>query len=175
MRKELCTPGNDFLSVALVAQAYDFYVVASCMDSAAEAVRRVKMNRTQRTLAIMTSVLIVIVVLGRMTMTSMVGYGSLMGPGMMWRFGPHATSWIPNWMMVVGMGLGWLSMLAFWGALILGVVLLAQWLNGTKNRATNQPLDLLQRRYAAGEITREQYEQMLANLQRSPPAPEPRG
>lgn len=133
------------------------------------------MNRTQRTLAIMAGVLIVLAALGRVFMTSVAGYGSVMGPGMMWRFEPGAVPSVPNWMLVVGMGLGWLSMLAFWGALILGIILLAQWLSSTKNRTTNQPLDLLQRRYAAGEITREQYEQMFTDLQRRPPAPEHQG
>lgn len=67
---------------------------------------------------------------------------------------------ILNWVITVG--------------LIVGVVLLIAWLvkrvdaNGQATRTgsaiNSSPRDILQARYARGEITREQYQQMLADL-----------
>jgi putative membrane protein len=63
------------------------------------------------------------------------------------------------------MGLGGLVMLTFWGALILGIVLLIRSTRaGGRPQAHSTPLDTLKRRYAAGEITREQYELMRKDL-----------
>jgi len=60
-----------------------------------------------------------------------------------------------------GMGLGGLVMLVFWGVVIAGIVLLVRQL-GQRGSASSveKPVDVLKRRYAAGEISREQYEQM---------------
>jgi putative membrane protein len=61
-------------------------------------------------------------------------------------------------------------MLAFWGALALGVALLVRWVVGGDVRPSGDgpesALDVLKRRYAAGELTREQYEQTRADLER---------
>ena len=84
-----------------------------------------------------------------------------MGPGMMGH-GNMPRRW--NW--GLGMGVGGLAMVAFWGALIVGVVLLAQALGrGRGQRWQRSPLDTLKRRYAAGKITREQYEQIRKDLE----------
>lgn len=84
--------------------------------------------------------------------------GGMMGPGMMWRGG--------GWMWGVGMWLGGLAMLVFWGALILGAILVVRRLGGvTGHEAHPSPLDILKRRYASGEITQEQYEQVRRDLQ----------
>jgi putative membrane protein len=65
------------------------------------------------------------------------------------------------------MGLGGLAILAFWAALIVGVVLLVRALGGgTGGRWQRTPLDILKRRYAAGEITREQYDEIRKELER---------
>lgn len=92
--------------------------------------------------------------------------GGMMGPGMMWGGGPVTAG---GWTWGLGMGLGWLMMLAFWGALIVGVVALVRWLGGTGERprppAAESALDVLKRRYAAGEITAEQYQQMKEVLE----------
>ena len=60
--------------------------------------------------------------------------GGMMGPGMM-RPGdvPHGWTW------GLGMGIGGLAMLAFWGALIVGVVLLARGV-GSKPQTPGAPL-----------------------------------
>jgi Predicted membrane protein len=84
--------------------------------------------------------------------------GGMMGPGMMWRGG--------GWMWGVGMWLGGLAMLVFWGALIVGAILVVRLLGGVPGREAHaSPLDILKRRYASGEITREQYEQMRKDLE----------
>lgn len=89
--------------------------------------------------------------------------GGMMGPGMM---GPGEMP-ARGWAWGLGMGLAGLSMLAFWGALIVGAVLLVRALGGRRRghwRAS--PVDILKRRYAAGELNREQYEQMRQDIER---------
>ena len=62
-------------------------------------------------------------------------------------------------------GLSSLSMLALWGVLIVGVVLLVSRLGGTTSSSSGSPgrgaedeaLSMLRRRYAAGEISQEEY------------------
>jgi uncharacterized membrane protein len=67
-------------------------------------------------------------------------------------------------------GLSSLSMLALWGVLIVGVVLLVSRLGGTSlgtgGRAEDEALSTLRRRYAASEISQEEYEQMRKVLER---------
>jgi uncharacterized membrane protein len=64
----------------------------------------------------------------------------------------------------VGVGWGMLAggvmMVAFWALAIAGAVLLVRWLTGPEPSAT----EVLRKHYAAGEITREQYDRMLAAL-----------
>ena len=101
-------------------------------------------------------VLVGLFVLGSLAM-GMAG-GPMMGPGMTWGYGGQSgVPPIGGWGAL--MGLGWLVMLAFWGALILGVVLLVRWLTGGTPAAANNedPLTVLQRRYALGEIDEETY------------------
>jgi len=76
-------------------------------------------------------------------------------------------------------GFGWIGMILggiFWLALLVGLILLIVW--GVKRVNSNSggsnlnssgsaiitPKEILQARYARGEITREQYQQMLADL-----------
>jgi putative membrane protein len=65
-----------------------------------------------------------------------------------------------------GMGLGWIFMALFWVLIIFGIVALAKWIisGGGWGRSGKGPLEILQERYARGEITREQYEQMRHDL-----------
>jgi putative membrane protein len=71
-----------------------------------------------------------------------------------------------------GMGWGWIGlgvvhMLLFWILVILGIVLLVRLLAGTAPPPANggRALEILKERYARGELTREQYEQMKKELQ----------
>ena len=79
------------------------------------------------------------------------------GPGMMRGHG---------WMWGLGMGFGGMVMLAFWGVVIVGVILLIRSVGGAQGALWHEtPLSLLKRRYAPGQITREQYEQMRRDLE----------
>src|SRR5215471_15660647 len=51
--------------------------------------------------------------------------GGMMGPGMMAGYPGYGMPFTGSgWLWGIGAGLGWLVMLAFWGALIVGAVLL---------------------------------------------------
>jgi putative membrane protein len=92
--------------------------------------------------------------------------GGVMGPGMAGQ-GPVGPAMMPGhgWMWGLGVGLGGVVMLTFWGALILGIVLLIRSMGaGGGPQGHSTPLDTLERRYAAGDITREQYELMRKDL-----------
>ncbi len=63
------------------------------------------------------------------------------------------------------MGLGWTVMILFWGAVAVGVMLAARWFLRHNPRAGGEaPLEILERRYAAGEISKEEYERMRREL-----------
>jgi putative membrane protein len=83
------------------------------------------------------------------------GYG--MGPGMM------------GW----GYGMGWVGMIlmvAFWVAVIVGIVFLIRWLvistRGGSRGGTSEDsaLDILRKRYARGEINKEEFEEKKNDL-----------
>jgi putative membrane protein len=69
-----------------------------------------------------------------------------------------------------GMGWGWLGlgivhMGLFWILVILGIVVLVKWLGGGgAPQLEKRALDILKERYAKGELTREQFEQMKRDL-----------
>lgn len=60
-------------------------------------------------------------------------------------------------------GLGILHMALFWVLVILGIVVLVKWLAGSAPRSET-PVDILKERYAKGELTRDQFEQMKRDL-----------
>jgi putative membrane protein len=114
------------------------------------------MKTDHRGLWIVLGVLALVVLLGALA------GGGVMGPGMMWGYGApaHGTGWI--W------GLGWLVMLAFWGALIVGGILLVRWLidrsHARGDLGADDPQAVLRRRYAAGEIDQATHERMKQEL-----------
>jgi putative membrane protein len=62
-------------------------------------------------------------------------------------------------------GLGFLHMALFWVLVVLGIVVLAKWLAGSgPETGTGRALEILKERYAKGELTREQFEQMKRDL-----------
>jgi putative membrane protein len=73
------------------------------------------------------------------------------------------------------MGFGFLFMILFWVLVILGIVALIRWLmresqadrdqNGRAPPRDKTPLEIVQERYARGEIDREEYEQKKRDLQ----------
>jgi len=70
-----------------------------------------------------------------------------------------------------GMGFGWFFMLLFWGLIILGIVGLIKWLFMSNTDANLPPqkqpktaMEILEERYARGEIDREEYQQKKHDL-----------
>lgn len=67
------------------------------------------------------------------------------------------------------MGFGWIFMVLFWGLAIVGVVALVRWLGvgpGGRDQAPRRtPLEILQERYARGEIEHEEYERKRRDLE----------
>jgi len=68
-----------------------------------------------------------------------------------------------------GMGLGFVFMLLFWGLVILGIAALIRWLmtqsSPSRGSRDKSPLEIVQERYARGEIDREEYEQKKRDLE----------
>jgi putative membrane protein len=84
------------------------------------------------------------------------GYGWQHGPGMM------------DW----GYGMGWLGtvlMAAFWIAVIVGIIFLIRWLvisarGSHTGGSEDSALEIIKRRYARGEINREEFEEKRRDL-----------
>ncbi len=63
-----------------------------------------------------------------------------------------------------GMGFGWIFMILFWTLVILGIVYVVKLTGrGTKN-GKESPLDILKKRYAKGEISKEEFERMRDDI-----------
>ena len=67
-----------------------------------------------------------------------------------------------------GMGFGGLFMILFWGLILVGIFALFKWVsvqplasNGTRGKTA---LEILQERYARGEILKEEYEEKRRDL-----------
>jgi uncharacterized membrane protein len=117
--------------------------------------------------------LIVFVVLLMLALIGPIIGGTLFGPGGMW----ENTDRAPGWALGLVAAIIGPSMLATPAALIVGIVLLVRWLGGTSDSPTQEPqekgadardpaLDTLRRRYAAGEVAQEEYENMHQTLER---------
>ena len=79
---------------------------------------------------------------------------------MMWPYG-YGAGW--GWM--IG---GWIMMIVFWGLVIVGIVALVRTLSDRSGPAQGSnpetSSEILRRRYAAGELTKEQFEEMKRNV-----------
>jgi putative membrane protein len=127
------------------------------------------MRADDRGLRILLSALLAALLVGLLLSGSLMGPG-MMGRGMMWGSGPWASNpTVGGWTWGLSMALVMLVRLAFWGALLVGIVLLGRWLISRPTapaRATpgEEPLAILKRRYAAGEIDQPTYERMKQEL-----------
>jgi putative membrane protein len=136
------------------------------------------MDTTSRRLVIALAVLLAIVILGPLagwaTMGGHMGGWGMMGPWMGGFGGDGTIERTSGWVWGLTMLLGMLSMVAFWTALIVGVLLLVRWIGGSGTTATRteatggeNSFELLRRRYASGEITQDEYEHMRRVLEQS--------
>lgn len=69
----------------------------------------------------------------------------------------------------IGLGFGWILMVLFWVLLILGIVYLVKMIAGgtKKGEATETALDILKKRYARGEINKEEFEKIKDDLMKT--------
>lgn len=74
-----------------------------------------------------------------------------------------------HWGWYGGPGFGWISMVLFWGVVVFGIVWLVR--SGTRKGEGQTrscdgetALDILDKRYARGEITKEEYMEMKQTL-----------
>ena len=112
-----------------------------------------------RDVAIIVGAIVLIILLLGLLGGGMMGFGGMMGWG-----GPgYGFGW---WGILMG-----ILMLLFWVLVIGGIVWLVIWLVQQPRPGAAGPgapgpsaLDILRERYARGEITREQYEQMRHDL-----------
>ncbi len=68
-----------------------------------------------------------------------------------------------------GMGLGWIYMIVFWAAVVTAVVYLIKLFERKSESEVlhETPLDVVKRRFAQGEITKEEFERMKDDLRKS--------
>jgi putative membrane protein len=85
--------------------------------------------------------------------------------------GPDEDCSIGPWMMS-GHGMGWffpVIMLAFWISVIVGIIFLVRWAISSANKdngykSQESALDILKKRYARGEINKEEFEDRKKDL-----------
>jgi putative membrane protein len=70
----------------------------------------------------------------------------------------------------MGFGFGWISMILFWGLIILGIVYLVKILLGgspTGAKQNESAQEVLEKRFARGEMSKEEFEDSIAVLKRN--------
>ena len=74
--------------------------------------------------------------------------------------------WDYGWGMGWGMGLGWMFMIFLWVLFILGIIYFIRLLiaGAKKNASGDTALDILKKRYAKGEITKEEFDKIKNDL-----------
>ena len=67
-----------------------------------------------------------------------------------------------------GMGFGWFFMVIFWVLVILGIVYLIKVITGIgkKEEKEETAIDILNKRYAKGEISKEEFDRMKEDLRK---------
>jgi putative membrane protein len=92
------------------------------------------------------------------------GFAALLADG---GWGDH-MGWNGGWWIVMAIG-----MVLFWGLVIFGVVWLVRELSGARGQEKSEPgaLAILDRRFADGTISTEEYRERRAVLTEAPPPP----
>ena len=71
-----------------------------------------------------------------------------------------------HWGNGLGMGFGWVFMILFWALVVLGIVYLIKLILGS-TKSEERPetaLDILKKRYARGEISKEEFEEKKKDI-----------
>ncbi len=115
------------------------------------------MNKNVKTALIIGGIIVTILIIVPLVFGLIWGgqYGGwgMMGPGMMGGFG-----W--GWFMPI-------FMILFWGLVIWGIVALVRGLSGSRgsdSSTADSALEVLKRRYARGDISKEEYEEKKRDL-----------
>ena len=115
------------------------------------------MNKNVKTALVIGSIIVAIVIVVPLVFGQIWGgqYGGwgIMGPGIMGGFG-----WM--WLMPI-------FMIVFWGLVIWGIVALVRGLSGSRGSDSSKAdsaLEVLKKRYARGEINKEEYEEKKKDL-----------
>ncbi len=74
-----------------------------------------------------------------------------------------------GWNMGWGMGFGWIYMILFWAGIVAGIVFLVKWISSQSQSNPKQgfsetPMEIVEKRYAAGEISEKEFRNMRDNL-----------
>ncbi len=72
-----------------------------------------------------------------------------------------------NYGMGWGFGFGWFFMILFWVLVIFGVVYIIKMISertGKRHNREESALDILEKRYAKGEISKEEFEKIKSDL-----------
>jgi putative membrane protein len=106
---------------------------------------------------------IIFIIFITLTASSATSGFAQMGPGYM---GPGMMGW------GYGMGWGWsIIMIAFWIAVIAGIIFLIRWIamstdKGKTAGGEDSALEILKKRYARGEINRQEFEEKKKDLEK---------
>ncbi len=124
------------------------------------------MQNTTTIIIIVLVVVLVLFLLGGVGMMGLGGFGMM--NGMMGGYGGYGMHGFGNQYGVGYSPLGAILSLVSWALIIGGIVLLVVWFVRNTGKATGassqSPLDILKARYAKGEITKKQYEEIKRDL-----------